>query len=65
MDNMQIPQMPNFDLSSASVDHVELFNSIDYTRPLNEYPTASDIAEFIAMRDDPMHIYTPSLQIGG
>jgi hypothetical protein len=65
MDNMQIPQMPDFDLSSASVDRVELFNSIDYTRPLNEYPTASDIAEFIAMRDDPMHIYTPSLQVGG
>ncbi len=39
--------------------------AIDYTRPLGEYPTAQDIADFIKTRSKTQHIYTKDLQKGG
>ncbi|WP_407324057.1 PD-(D/E)XK nuclease-like domain-containing protein [Tenacibaculum maritimum] len=43
----------------------EKFKTIDYTRPLGEYPTASDVADFIKQRKGTKHIYTKNLNIGG
>lgn len=40
-------------------------NTIDFTRPLNEYPTAQYIAEFIQSEAKPKHIYTETLNING
>ena len=38
---------------------------IDYSRPLNEYPTAEKIAKFLMTRNAPArHIYTKDLNIG-
>lgn len=54
------------DLHSAAVSNQELFNQgIDYTRPLGEYPTAKNVADFIKQRKGTQHIYTKSLNIGG
>lgn len=64
--NLEILQdsMPN--LHSATVSNKELFDkSIDFTRPLKEYPTAQQIAEFIKTGPKPQHIYTKSLNVGG
>lgn len=56
--------MPN--LHSAAVSDVELYDkSIDYTRPINEYPTAENVADFIKQREETHHVYTKSLNIGG
>lgn len=38
---------------------------IDYTRPLSEYPGPQQIAEFLLSGENPKHIYTESLNIGG
>lgn len=40
-------------------------NSIDFTRPLSEYPTAQFIAEFIKSEVKPKHIYTETLNNNG
>ncbi|OUL59989.1 PD-(D/E)XK nuclease-like domain-containing protein [Flavobacterium sp. AJR] len=40
-------------------------NTIDFTRPLNEYPTAQFIAEFIQSEAKPKHIYTEILNVNG
>lgn len=42
-----------------------LLRSIDYTRPLSEYGTAEQIAEFLASRDKSHHIYTSDLNVNG
>jgi hypothetical protein len=55
--------MPN--LHSAQVSNKELFKGIDFTRPLNEYPTAQNVADFIKQRKGTQHIYTKNLNIGG
>lgn len=56
--------MPN--LHSAAVSEKELFDkSIDFTRPLKEYPTASFIANFIKAGNKPEHVYTDSINVGG
>lgn len=55
--------LPN--LHSATVSEEEVGNSIDFTRPLNEYPTPADIANFLLTDAKPQHIYTESLNVGG
>jgi len=42
-----------------------IVKSIDYTRPLNEYPTVQKIAEFLRMRVKHENVKTDSLQFGG
>lgn len=39
--------------------------AIDYTRPLTEYASASEIATFLKQNPKTEHIYTKSLQVGG
>jgi hypothetical protein len=39
--------------------------SIDYTRPLSEYPTAQTIADFVKQRNGTRHVYTEDLNING
>lgn len=54
------------DLHSASVSSEDFFkNSIDYTRPLNEYPTIQKIVEFLRLGIAPQHIYTETLNVKG
>lgn len=56
--------LPN--LHSATVSENELMDkNIDYTRPLNEYPTPHDISEFLMSDATPQHIYTESLNVNG
>lgn len=56
--------MPN--LHSAAVAENELMDKhIDYSRPLNEYPTPNDIANFLMSDAKPQHIYTESLNQNG
>jgi hypothetical protein len=56
--------MPN--LHSAAVSDVELYeNGIDYSRPISEYPTAKNIADFINLREQTTHIYSKSLNVNG
>lgn len=42
-----------------------LNKSIDYTRPLNEYPKADVISDHVNFLHDPRHIYTKTLNING
>ncbi len=53
------------DLHSAEVSKDELVKTIDYTRPLDEYGTAEQIAEFVMGREKSHHIYTDSLNVNG
>ena len=54
------------DLRSAAVSEKELFKGvIDYTRPLNEYPTVQKIVEYLKQNIKPQHIYTESLNVDG
>lgn len=39
--------------------------SIDYTRPLKDYPTAQTIADYLKRSVKPQHVYTESLNVGG
>ncbi|MEM7485835.1 MAG: hypothetical protein AAF348_11565 [Bacteroidota bacterium] len=56
--------LPN--LHSAAVSETELMDrAIDYTRPLGEYPTISDIIDHLSLGERPRHIYTDSLNKGG
>ncbi|TDE53789.1 PD-(D/E)XK nuclease-like domain-containing protein [Flavobacterium sp. GT3P67] len=56
--------MPN--LHSAAVSEKELFDkSIDFTRPLKDYPKAEFIANFIKSGVKPQHVYTESLNVDG
>lgn len=56
--------MPN--LHSAAVSEKELFDkSIDFTRPLAEYPKAQAISQFLKSGVKAQHIYTESLNVGG
>jgi hypothetical protein len=43
----------------------KLVTAIDYTRPLKEYPTATEIADFIRGRKATKHIYTKDLNFQG
>ncbi|WP_438423223.1 PD-(D/E)XK nuclease-like domain-containing protein [Aquimarina macrocephali] len=43
----------------------ELNPTIDYTRPIGEYPTAKFIADFIKTREGTEHVYTKSLNVNG
>ncbi len=53
------------DLHQAEVSEKE-FGNIDYTRPLNEYPTADKIANFLLGKNTKnQHIYTADLNING
>ncbi|MCH2231383.1 MAG: PD-(D/E)XK nuclease-like domain-containing protein, partial [Crocinitomicaceae bacterium] len=49
----------------AALKSSEEAKSIDYTRPLNEYPTAQTIADFLKTRKGTHHVYTKNLNIGG
>ena len=43
-----------------------LTKSIDYTRPLNEYPKAELISDFLLTKEEPSkHIYTKTLNVNG
>ncbi len=54
------------DLHLAELSEKELFvPQIDYTRPLTEYPRATDIAGYISSREGTEHIYTKNLNING
>jgi len=50
-----------------SAEKVEsLIKSIDYTRPLNEYPTAQTISDFLAQNGNRgIHVYTQDLNVDG
>jgi hypothetical protein len=60
----QTLKLPN--LHSAVISDNEMLDkSIDFTRPLAEYPTVQKIAEFLKLDIKPKHIYTESLNING
>lgn len=66
MENQELKNsMP--DLHSATVIDNELFEAaaIDYTRGLDEYPTAQTIIEYLHGKPKPKHIYTKDLNVGG
>jgi hypothetical protein len=53
------------DLHQAEVSEKE-FGNIDYTRPLNEYPTADKIVNFLLGKNTKnQHIYTKDLNVDG
>ncbi|CAL2084866.1 PD-(D/E)XK nuclease-like domain-containing protein [Tenacibaculum sp. 190524A02b] len=54
---------PNYSNLLDKIEEVE--KSIDFTRPIGEYPTASDIANYIKHRKGTQHIKTKSINIGG
>lgn len=56
--------LPNLHLADTS-DKDFFVGGIDYSRPLDEYPTAQDIADFLRMKTPKKHIYTASLNVGG
>lgn len=65
IDNIKA-QLP--DLRSVVELDRELFKmdkSIDYTRPLNEYPTVEKIVDFLKQDIKPQHIYTKELNVNG
>ena len=55
----------DFQSLSDSKPTENLLKSIDFTRPLNEYPAASDIAIYVKMREGSRHVYTDSLNVNG
>ncbi|AWG26028.1 PD-(D/E)XK nuclease-like domain-containing protein [Flavobacterium kingsejongi] len=56
--------LPN--LHVATVLENELFSkSIDFTRPLTDYPKVDTISNFINSGAKPQHIYTESINVGG
>jgi hypothetical protein len=60
----QTLKLPN--LHSAVISDNEMLDkAIDFTRPLNEYPTVQKIAEFLRLDIKPKHIYTESLNRNG
>jgi len=55
-----------FNLDNAMVSENELIGAgIDYTRPLSEYPTPQTIIDFLISGNEPKHIYTKDLNVGG
>ncbi|CAA7195425.1 PD-(D/E)XK nuclease-like domain-containing protein [Chryseobacterium potabilaquae] len=53
------------DLHQAEVSEKD-FDTIDYTRPLNEYPTAEKISDFLLSKNTKnIHIYTEDLNVNG
>ncbi len=42
-----------------------LLKTIDYSRPIGEYPTAETVARFIAQREGTQNVPTKTLQVGG
>lgn len=51
-------------LSTVTDTGAEL-TSFEFSRPLSEYPTASEIAMFLQQRDKARHIYTRDLNVNG
>lgn len=56
--------MTNLNPTTAIEKEIQT-TSIDFTRPLSEYPTAKFIAEFIQSEVKPKHIYTETLNCNG
>lgn len=53
------------DIDSAVISETEFVKSIDYTRPLTDYATASDIADFLKKRTKVHNISIKSLAVNG
>lgn len=55
------------DLHQAVVSETELdYSTFEYSRPLNEYPTANEIANYIQQRGKKhTHVYSKDLRVGG
>ncbi len=65
---MGVLDTPSYDKMLETQEQTErerITSSIDYTRPLGEYPKSSDIARFIKNRRRTQHVYTKSLNING
>lgn len=55
----------NFNILDTMTPDEKILSSIDYTRPLNEYGTAEQIANFLKQRNKSVHVYTDSLNVCG
>lgn len=53
------------DLNTLKTGNELMDASIDYTRPLSEYPTPQTIVDFLMQGTDPKHIYTEDLRVNG
>ena len=53
------------DLSTLPIGAELMDKGIDYTRPLNEYPKADTIVNFLLEKNEKQHVYTKDLNVNG
>ena len=56
----------NIDLNSLAVSEKELFNELEYARPLSDYGTPRDIIDYVLkMGDNTVNVSTSTLRVNG